>query len=154
MIDTEKVRELLNEALQETGAFLVDLRIGQDGKIRILADHMEGMTLEKLSKISRHVENGLDREVTDFEIEVSSPGLDQPFMVKEQYIKNVGRPLKIRLKNGITYNGDFTRFEKDTITLQWEEKQAKASGKGKVKVTREEQFPLSDIEETKVEIRF
>ena len=43
--------------------------------------------------VSRNIEHNLDREKEDFELSVSSPGLDQPFVVPQQYLKNIGRKI-------------------------------------------------------------
>ena len=51
----------------------------------------EGVTIEECAKVSRIIESGLDREIEDFELEVSSPGLNSPFKVLPQYFKNIGK---------------------------------------------------------------
>ena len=154
MIDSGKVKELVDQAIAAEGGFLVDLKISSDSKIKVLVDHKEGVRLEQLTRMSRFVEHNLDREENDFAIEVSSPGIDMPFQVKEQYEKNVGRPVRIKLKDGSEIKGDFTLFENDKVTVSWTEKVAKPVGKGKMKVTREEVVSLEDIKETSLEIRF
>lgn len=154
MIDSEKVKELATEAIAEEGAFLVDLNISSDSRIKVLVDHLEGIRIEQLTRISRFVEHNLDREENDFAIEVSSPGIDLPFTLKEQYQKNVGRAIKVSLLDGSERKGDLIKFEEDMITISWTEKQPKPVGKGKVKVTKEEVISLKDIKETSLELRF
>ncbi|MEQ9261799.1 MAG: ribosome assembly cofactor RimP [Owenweeksia sp.] len=154
MIDSEKVKELVTQALKEQGAFLVDLNIGSDSRIHLLADHKDGLTLEMLTSISRHVEHNLDREEHDFALEVSSPGVGEPLKVREQYEKNIGRPVKVTTLDGAVHKGDFERFDNDEVTLTWKERVPKPVGKGKVTVKKEMNIPLQHIKETSIEIRF
>lgn len=145
---------MVTQALEEQGAFLVDLKIGSDSRIHLLADHKDGLTLEMLTGISRHIEHNLDREEEDFALEVSSPGVGEPLKVREQYEKNVGRPVKVVTLNGEVHKGNFEHFENDELTLTWKERVPKPVGKGKVTVKKEMQIPLQDIKETSIEIRF
>lgn len=154
MIDIEKVKMLAQQAVDDEGAFLVDLKVGADNKISINADHPEGITLEKLERISRGIEAHFDREVEDFGIEVSSPGLGNPFVVNEQYQANVGRPVKVIMKDGKVIKGDLATFEDEHVTLTWKERVPKEVGKGKMVVKREERIGLENIKETRLEIRF
>ncbi len=154
MVDSEKVKELVTQALDQQGAFLVDLKIAPDSRVNLKVDHKDGVTLEMLTAISRHVEHNLDREEEDFSLEVSSPGVGEPLMVREQYDKNVGRPIKVTTRDGETHRGDFEKFENDTLTITWKERVPKPVGKGKVTVKKELQVALQDVEEASIEIRF
>ncbi len=145
---------LAQQAVDDEGAFLVDLKVGSDNKISISADHPEGITLEKLERISRGIEAHFDRDEEDFGIEVSSPGLGNPFMVKEQYEASIGRPVKVTTREGKVLKGDLLNFEENHVTLTWKERVPKEVGKGKMVVKREERISLEDIKETRLEIRF
>jgi ribosome maturation factor RimP len=154
MIDSQKVKELVTQAITKEEAFLVDLNISSDDRIKVLVDHLDGISIDQLIRISRFVERSLDEDGDEFQIEVSSPGVGSPFTVKEQYIKSVGRPVKVILNNGLELNGDFTKFENDTVTVSWSEKQPKPVGKGKIKVQKEENVSLEEIKEISLELRF
>ena len=154
MIDIEKVKMLAQQAVDDEGAFLVDLKVGSDNKINISADHPEGITLEQLERISRGIEAHFDRDAEDFGIEVSSPGLGNPLVVKEQYQASVGRPVKVTLKDGNVLKGNLADFEEEHLTLTWKERVPKEVGKGKMVVKREERISLENIKETRLEIRF
>jgi len=154
MIDTKKVEQLIREGIAAEGAFLVDYEITSGNVIKVEADHMEGMSIDHLTKISRHIEHNLDREQEDFEIEVSSPGVGLPFKVRQQYEKNVGHLVKVTLNDGQQLLADLVAFSNDEITLKWEERVPKEKGKGKMKVEKMRTIPLNEIKETRVEIRF
>ena len=154
MIDSEKVRTLLEAALQEQGAFLVDFEIAAGNVIQVTADTLEGINLEGITAISRGIEHNLDREEEDFELQVSSPGVGSPLQVKEQYTQNIGRDLKVKCQDGTKYQGELIAFDGTELQLQWSERVPKEVGKGKVTVKKDVKLNLSDIKESKVQVRF
>lgn len=154
MLDSERVESLVHEALKEQGAFLVELSISSDNRIQLEADHPEGFTLAMIAGVSRHLEHNLDREEEDFALEVSSPGVGEPLKVKEQYVKNVGRPVKLRLQDGSEIKGELEKFENEILTLSWKARVPKEKGKGKHTVVQKKEVPLSEVKETRLEIRF
>lgn len=154
MIDPKEVEPIVQAAVAEEEAFLVECTVGGDSRITVLADHMEGMSVERLTRISRKIEEGLDREVNDFELEVSSPGVGQPLKLYQQYLKNVGRDVKVILKDGETLKGKMSRATETEIDVEWKERVPKPVGKGKVTVTKKETVALEEIKETRLEIKF
>ena len=73
--------------------------------ISVFVDKAVGISIKECLQISRHIENELDREIEDFQLSVSSPGLTNPFLVKEQYQKNKGKNIIVKLKNGEKVRG-------------------------------------------------
>lgn len=153
-MDKAKVRELLDRALEQESAFLIDFSISSSNVINVSVDTLEGITLKGLTAVSRMIEHNLDREVEDFELSVSSPGVGSPLLVKEQYIQNIGRDLKVRTTNDEEFVGELLSFEEEILTLQWEERVPKEVGKGKVTVKNEAHIALADVKEAKVQVRF
>jgi ribosome maturation factor RimP len=90
MIDRQKVVELAEEWLADKEYFLVDVVISKDDKITVEIDHAEGVWIEDCAELSRHIESGLSRDSEDYELEVGSAGLGQPFKVIQQYKNHVG----------------------------------------------------------------
>ena len=89
-MDSSKVKQLIDEAIAENPSlFLIDWKITPDDKIVILADGDEGLSVEEIVRISRHVEHNLDREECDFALEVSSPGVGSNLTMPRQFAKNV-----------------------------------------------------------------
>jgi ribosome maturation factor RimP len=95
MIEKEYIKGLIEEFIKGTGLFLVAVKVSSANRITILADKNDGITIDECVAIHRHIENNLDREKEDFELQVSSPGLDLPFGVIEQYNKNQGRKVEV-----------------------------------------------------------
>ena len=105
MIEKQKIQGLVEEFIKGTGLFLVSVKVSNANRIIVLADKNEGITIDECAAIHRHIENGLDRENEDFELQVSSPGLDMPFGVIEQYFKNEGKKVEVVDNEGSKYTG-------------------------------------------------
>jgi ribosome maturation factor RimP len=105
MIEKTKIEQLVLEHISGRGLFLVAVRLSSTGKITVLVDRKEGITVEECADLSRFIENQLNRDEEDFELQVSSPGLDMPFLVKEQYYKNEGRRIEVVDLGGMKYSG-------------------------------------------------
>ena len=105
MIDPETVRDHLKEILAEAGCFLTDIRVDKNNKIVVSVDRNEGINIDDCVSISRSLESRLDRDREDFVLEISSPGLDSPFKVIEQYHKNIGKKVRVVSKDGLTVEG-------------------------------------------------
>ena len=76
--------------------YLVDLSISENNKIQVIVDGDNGVPLSECIRISRSVDNNLDREEEDFSLEVTTPDIAHPLKVKRQYIKNINRILKVK----------------------------------------------------------
>jgi len=88
-----------------TELFLVAVRVSSAGKITVLTDKKGGITIDECVSISRFIEKNLNRDEEDYELMVSSPGLDMPFMVKEQYFKCEGKNVEIISTEGSKISG-------------------------------------------------
>ena len=71
-------------------------KISADNRISVFIDSLKGININDCAVLSRLLEDQLDREKEDFELTVSSAGLDQPFIVIEQYKKNIGKQIKVK----------------------------------------------------------
>jgi ribosome maturation factor RimP len=106
MIEKQKIQGLVEEFVRGTGLFLVSVKVSNANRIIVLADKNEGITIDECAAIHRHIENGFDRDKEDFELQVSSPGLDMPFVVIEQYYKNEGRKVEVTDNDGTKFIGN------------------------------------------------
>ena len=106
MIEKQKIQRLVDEFVRGTGLFLVSVKVSNANRIIVLADKNEGITIDECAAIHRHIENGFDRDKEDFELQVSSPGLDMPFVVIEQYYKNEGRKVEVTDNEGSKFFGN------------------------------------------------
>ncbi|MDX5448300.1 MAG: ribosome assembly cofactor RimP [Bacteroidota bacterium] len=153
-MDASRLQETVEETLKEENAFLVELTLSEDNRIRVFVDRDSGVDLSALRKISRAIESSLDREAEDFALEVSSPGLDKPFKVFRQYVKNIGRTVTVKKKDGDRLSGILVEATPESITLEETKRVKKETGKGKMTVTERYAVAMEDILETKLEITF
>lgn len=153
MTDKEKIVGLIREKLEE-GMFLVDVSVNSANVIHVEVDSFTGLTIDQCVAISRHIEGNLDRETEDFELQVSSPGADQPFKVKEQYRKNQGREVEVTLTSGVVIKGLLVDSDEEGMILETSAK-VKVEGKNKKElVTERKAIPYSEIKKTRVIISF
>jgi len=145
MIEKQQIQGLVEQFIEGTGMFLVSVKVSSANRITVLADRNEGITIDDCASIHRHIEMNLDREKEDFELQVSSPGLDAPFTVIEQYYKNEGRKVEVVDNEGIKTTGLLKN-----ITTGGFELEAEVKVKGKTKELREISFNFEQIKSTRV----
>jgi len=145
MIDKNKIEEIVKEFMKDTGLFLVSVKAGNGNRIAVLADRKEGITIDECAAIHRHIENNLNREEEDYELQVSSPGLDMPFMVIEQYLKNEGKKVEVTDNDGIKYTGILKN-----VTAGGFELEAEVKVKGKTRELKEISFNFDQVKTTRV----
>jgi ribosome maturation factor RimP len=87
MIDKTKINQLIDEVLADSPLFLVDLKVSGRNQILVYLDGDNGVPISSCVQVSRHIESSLDREVEDFELEVSSIGVDKPLVMPRQFKK-------------------------------------------------------------------
>jgi len=145
MIEKQKIQGLVEEFIKGTGLFLVTVKISNANRIIVLADKNEGITIDECAAIHRHIENGLDRDKEDFELQVSSPGLDIPFGVIEQYLKNEGKKVEVVDNEGSKYTGKLKNITRGGFELETEKKT-----KGRAIELKDISFNFEQIKSTRV----
>ena len=154
MIEKTFIRKMVEEILKGEELFLVDVAVTPSNKITILVDSPKGITIGQCAVINRKMESLLDRNVEDYELVVSSPGLDSELKVIEQYYKNIGRELEVIMKDQSRYSGVLTYVGEKEITIREE---AGPSGRKNLNTgTRgeERKIILDEIKKAKVRIQF
>jgi ribosome maturation factor RimP len=150
----DKVVQLLQQALDKNPSlFLIELNISETNQISVIIDGDQGVSVQDCIEVSREIEHNLDREETDFSLEVASVGVSTPLTVARQYKKNVGRKLLIKTQEE-QIEGSLIKANDEEITLQWKAREPKPIGKGKITVEKEAVVPYKDIVEAKVMITF
>lgn len=158
MIDKKLVRELAEERIAERDnlLYIVEITIGGGNKILVELDREEGFVkIEDCISVSRNIEHNLDREEEDFALEVTSAGMTNPFRVLKQYIKNVGREVKvITLEHGKSIEGLLKEADENGFVIETKEKKRIEGKKKKEWVIEEIPFVYNEIKETKLIISF
>lgn len=154
MIDKAKINYYLVEILEGTDLFLVDLTVKSSNKIAIELDSFKGISIDECAQVSTSLESKLDRNIEDFELEVSSPGLGMPFKVFQQYQKNVGNQVSVLMKSGTKYTGKLMEADNSSVKVEVHDK-VRVEGKKKPEiVTVVKELLLNDIKITKAIINF
>ena len=79
MIDKNIVKQLVCQWLEDKEYFLVDIDVTTDNRIVVEIDHADGVWIEDCVALSRYIEEHLNRDDEDYELEVGSAGIGQPF---------------------------------------------------------------------------
>lgn len=154
MIEKKTVCQIVGEWLEGKDYFLVEVNISPDNKILVEIDHQEGVWIEDCVELSRFVESRLDRDAEDFELEVGSAGIGQPFKVLQQYINHVGKEVEVLTKDGKKLSGVLKEADEQhfSVTVQ---KKVKEEGMKRPKMVDEDlTFGYDEIKYTKYLISF
>ena len=154
MIQKKTIRKLVEEKIEGTDCFIVDITVGAGNAIRVLLDKDSGTSITDCVAVSRHIEGNLDREEEDFELSVMSPGLDYPLSSERQYRKNIGREVKVTTQEGKVFKGELVVVDSKGILLTSRTKERIEGRKAKQWVDHEDRLEFNEIKETKIIISF
>ena len=154
MIGTERIREFLKEAVAGTDIFLVDLKVTPDNKITVYLDNTTRITINECAKVSKHIEEKLDRAVEDFELTVSSPGLDEPFKHLLQYKKRIGSQVAVLTKEGNKVIGKLNGVDDNGIVIEQKSKEKVEGKRGRQVVINTVSLEFKEIKESKLVLTF
>ncbi len=118
MADQNSIEHHLEGILAGKDIFLVGVKVDNNNKIIVHIDTSEGISIDDCARVSRELEEKLDRDREDFALEVSSPGLDSPFRVIEQYQKNVGKRINLVKTDGEKLEGVLKKTSENGIVLE------------------------------------
>ncbi len=145
MIDKNRIEGIIKEHISGTDIFLVSVKVSSANRITVLADKKNGITIDECVAIHRYLENALNRDEEDYEMQVSSPGLDLPFLVLEQYLKNEGKKVEVTDTDGTKYSGILKNITSGGFELDTEVKV-----KGKQKEIKELSFNFDQVKSTRI----
>ena len=154
MIDKNVVKKLVEGWLDGKEYFLVDLDISPDDKITVEIDHADGVWIEDCAKLSQYIEDHLSRDEEDYELEVGSAGLGQPFKVHQQYEIYVGEPVEVLDADGKKVRGILKSVDGNLFTVTVIEKVKLEGKKRPVKMDVDHQYDMNTVKYTKYLITF
>lgn len=113
-----------------------------------------GVWIDDCVELSRYIESKLDREEEDYELEVGSVGIGQPFKVLQQYLIHIGKEVEILTKEGKKLEGVLKDANEENFTVTIEKK-VKPEGAKRPKLVEEDiTFAYDEIKYTKYLISF
>lgn len=154
MITSAQVKDIVQDIIAQGDLYLVEVTVGSGNRINVIIDSLKGTTIDDCVMVSRSIEQHFDREVEDFELEVSSPGLTLPFKVIQQYQKNVGREVEIIQKNGQKLIGKLLSLDGSVMTVETQKKVRLEGKKRPEWVTEEHKIDIDEAKSTKLVINF
>lgn len=154
MIDSKKIKALVEEWLDGKDYFFVDATVDKENRIVVEIDHKDGVWIEDCCDLSRFIEEHMNRDEEDFELEVGSAGIGQPLKVLQQYKNNIGSEVEVMTAEGKKLQGVMTDANESTFTICYQEKQKVEGKKRPVAVEVTKEFKYDEVKWVKAVIRF
>ncbi|WP_277015284.1 ribosome assembly cofactor RimP [Prevotella corporis] len=154
MIDKNVVRKIVDEWLEDKDYFLVDIQLSPDGKIVVEIDHADGVWIEDCVELSKFIEERLSCDDEDYELEVGSAGLGQPFKVPQQYINFIGKEVEVLDKDGKKVKGILKSVDGNDFVVSVNEKVQVEGKKRPVKMDVDHAYKMDEVKYTKYIISF
>ncbi|MCF8380340.1 MAG: ribosome assembly cofactor RimP [Bacteroidales bacterium] len=154
MISKKKIEDFLNDEFADGDVFLVDVVINAANSIRVYVDKPLGISINECYDISRKITGEFSRDEEDYSLDVSSPGLDMPLRVAEQYVKNIDKDVEVLLNDGKKHKGILKSYNSLAIEIEEKKKIAVEGKKNKQWQTQLLTINFDDIKTVKVVISF
>lgn len=154
MITKETIKALVEEWLQGGDYFLVDILMDGDDRIVIEIDCADGVWIEDCAALSRFLQERLGDDLGDYELEVGSAGLGQPFKVEQQYVNHVGDQVEVVDAEGKKIVGVLKQVNGRIFTVTTQEKQIPEGKKRPVKVDVDKDYSMDEVKSAKYVLNF
>ena len=150
MIEKQRVIDIAKQWLEgKESYFLVDVQVTPDNRITVEIDQAEGVWIDDCVELSRFIESFLDRNVEDYELEVGSAGIGQPFKVLQQYINHIGHEVEVLPKTGTKLKGILVSADEKGFVLRTGQKQLVEGSKRPKTVEVEMRFSYDEVKYSK-----
>ena len=159
-MNVSEIKDAISNEIVARGCYLVDVTVSKDNEIEVIIESEEGrIELDDCVAISRYFETCFDREKEDYELTVTSAGLDLPFKVLKQYLKAVGSKavgskVEVQLKGGKKLIATLTAADEESITLSYIAKEAVEGKKKKELVEHNDRFTMDQVNSVRPHIEF
>lgn len=156
MIDKSIIHSIVEEQLEGTDGFLVDVSVSPTNVVTVEIDSTTGVDIDTCARLTRAIEEKVDRDVEDYELEVGSAGLTSPFKVGRQYEKNIGNEIEVLTRDGRKLTGTLQSYcpEPESFTMTVKEKVKEPGKKRPVIVDKELTLNVADTKHVKYLINF
>ena len=154
MINKETVQTLTEEWLKDNDYFLVDINFAADDRIVIEIDHADGVWIDDCAELSRFLQERLGEELGDYELEVGSAGLGQPFKVAQQYVNHIGDTIEVLELEGKKVQGVLKSVDGTNFTITVQEKQKQEGKKRPVLVDVDKTYSMDHVKYAKYLLAF
>ena len=149
MIDTKKIIEAAERNLQGTDMYVVGCTCTPGNDIELLIDSDTSLAIDACVRLSRSIEEELDRDEEDFSLTVASAGIGSELKCLRQYRKLTGRPVEVLLTGGTRLLATLLGADAEGIDLSYPEKQAVEGKKRRQTVEVTRRFTYDEIKWTR-----
>lgn len=155
MIEKNTIKTAVEEWLEKGDYYLVDIEMTSDDRIVIEIDHADGVWIEDCADLSRFLQERIGEELGDYELEVGSAGIGQPFKVIQQYQNHIGKEVEVLDNGGKKLQGIMKSVGDDnTFVVTVKEKQQVEGKKRPVLVDVDKTFAISEVKYCKYVLNF
>ena len=154
MIERNAVKTVVEEWLSGNDYFLVDVTFTPDDRIVVEIDHADGVWIEDCAELSRFMQERLGDELGDYELEVGSAGIGQPFKVEQQYLNHIGKDVEVLDAEGKKVQGVLKQVDGRNFVVTVKEKQKLEGKKRPLLVDVDKTFNMDNIKYTKYLLSF
>lgn len=154
MIDCQKIRALAEAQLVDTDIFVVGCTVSPSNEVELLLDSDTSVQLETCAEINRAINEAMADDEEDFSLTVASAGIGEELKCLRQYLKLIGRPVEVLLRNGTKILAQLDTADSDGITLSYEERQTVEGKKRKQLVKVVKRYAFEEIKYTKEYLDF
>ena len=154
MIERNTVKTVVEEWLSGNDYFLVDVTFTPDDRIVVEIDHADGVWIEDCAELSRFMQERFGDELGDYELEVGSAGIGQPFKVEQQYVNHIGKDVEVLDAEGKKVQGVLKQVDGRNFVVSVKEKQ-KLDGKKRPQLVEvDKTYNMDNIKYTKYLLSF
>lgn len=156
MIDKLLLTQVIEEGLEGTDAFVVEVKVTPANEITVELDSDTGLDIDTCVRLTRLVEARFDRDAEDYQLEIGSAGLTAPFKVKRQYDKNIGNEVEVLTRDGRKLSGilEWVAADGSEFTILTKEKVREEGKKRPVVVDKPVTIKVADTKTVKYLINF
>ena len=156
MISRKNIEKIIDQTLKGTELFLVELKISEANHIQVFIDGDSLVSISDCVDLSKEIESELDRDEQDFELNVSSSGLDLPLRKKRQYKKHLTKLLKLKTieEEKILLRLELVTDKTIVGTPLQKNKNAKKGAKKQFIELENVEIPFESIIEARIEVIF
>lgn len=153
-LNKKQIEKLVEQHLSGTEIFPVAVLVKPNNVIVVVIDSDLGVTIDDCVKVSRFIESSLNRDEEDFELRVMSAGADTPFTSQRQYLKHIGKEIRVTLNDGEKVDGMLAKIDDKEVVIEIAPVMKKGQKPGKNNLAQQRLILFSDIKEAKAIIKF
>ena len=154
MIERNTVKTVVEEWLSGNDYFLVDVTFTPDDRIVVEIDHADGVWIEDCAELSRFMQERFGDELGEYELEVGSAGIGQPFKVEQQYLNHIGKDVEVLDAEGKKVQGVLKQVDGRNFVVSVKEKQKLEGKKRPQLVEVDKTYNMDNIKYTKYLLSF